>query len=128
MASANAVQEGTGHTDLSAVGAMSEAPAQESSISTTTSTIPDDIQTPKVKTSSETVSHLECDVGPDVKLQLPTESGKYEATESETQETIQTHVSQEVDSYVDDRAEPDGYHPMILDVSRRSVGKDTELL
>jgi hypothetical protein len=125
MASANTVAKGAGHTDLHLVEATSEPSAQKSSITTTTTTtitIPEDMQTQKATSSSEIVTHSEGHVGiaDGFELHEPAESRKHNTTESNVQETAQLHVPEEVDSNADDLAESDGYHSMILDVSRRN--------
>jgi hypothetical protein len=117
----NTVAKGAGHTDLHLVKATSEPSAQKSSI-TTTITIPEDMQTQKATSSSEIVTHSEGHVGiaDGFELHEPAESRKHKTTESNVQETAQLHVPEEVDSNADDLAESDGYHSMILDVSRRN--------
>jgi hypothetical protein len=126
MASANTVAKGAGHTDLHLVEATSEPSAQKSITTTTTTTtniiIPEDMQTQKVKSSSEIVTHSEGDVGiaGGFELHEPAVSRKHKTTESDIQETARLHVPEEVDSYADELAESDGYHSIILDVSWRN--------
>jgi hypothetical protein len=109
------------HTHVPAVDAASEPRAMEISVSTTTSTVSEYRKAPKAEAPSGTASRSEGDVRSAVKVQLSHESENHGTKESEIPETTETRVLQEADSHVDNFAEPDGYHPMILEVSKRNV-------
>jgi len=117
--SRDTTQKGAGHTDLRTFDASSDRSAQRDNITTVTSTSPEHVRIQNVRTPSETEPHLERNIAGSEELEL------HEPTKSRKHETTQGIMPQEVGSNVDDIKESDGYHPIILDVSRRKVRKLT---
>lgn len=123
MTSGDTVQCGKEHKQFHVIEASEERPTRKAVISANASAIPvaEVSQTQEPKVPAEVLSHSEgyVDVGGELLLQEPRESGNAKRTESEIQKTAQAHVPPEVDSYVDTIEESDGYQSVNLVVSRQ---------
>jgi hypothetical protein len=122
MTSRDTLQQGGEFIEPQPASASEEQPAQKTATTTSPLTVSDTSQTHPPSSSVEVVPISEGDesVSRGPELCEPLISENHGITESESQETLQAHLQEQGDSYVDNLVESDGYQSMTLDVSKRN--------